>query len=281
MKIVRTPAQIGRSTAGWRRRGLSVGLVPTMGALHEAHLSLVRRARRENDRVVVSIFVNPLQFGPEEDLARYPRPFGRDAELCRGAGTDALYHPSPAAMYGTGFATSVSVAGLSELHCGASRPGHFEGVATVVLKLLNQVRPDRLYLGEKDFQQLSVVRRMAADLDLGVEVVGCRLLRAPDGLALSSRNMYLSPERRAAAPALYAALKAAAAAARLRGAGPASVLRAGRAALSRAKAFRLDYLALVDEETLRPAERLGGRQRLLAAAWLGNTRLIDNLALRV
>ncbi|MDE2291790.1 MAG: pantoate--beta-alanine ligase, partial [Elusimicrobia bacterium] len=191
MRIVSSPAAVSRLSASWRRRGERVGFVPTMGALHSGHLSLIRRARRENARVVVSIFVNPTQFGPKEDLRRYPRPFRRDAALCRTAGADALYHPSPAGMYPPGFATFAEVAGLSEVLCGASRPGHFRGVATVVLKLLNQVRPDRLYLGEKDFQQLTLLRRLVRDLDLPVSVVGCRLVREPDGLALSSRNAYL------------------------------------------------------------------------------------------
>lgn len=281
MKITRSPAAISRLVASWHRRGLRVGFVPTMGALHQAHLSLMHRACRENDRVVVSIFVNPLQFGPKEDLSRYPRPFRRDAQLCRLAGVDALYNPGPAVMYSPGFGTSVSVDGLSELYCGASRPGHFRGVATVVLKLLNQVNPERLYLGEKDFQQLAIIRRMLADLDMRVRVIACRLMRCPDGLALSSRNAYLSPAERAVAPQLHAALRTAAAAARARGATPASVLRAGRTAIARTKAFRLDYMALVEGGSLAPARRLGPRQRLLAAIWLGNTRLIDNMPLGV
>lgn len=282
MKLVTAvPSRISREVASWRARGLRVGFVPTMGALHEGHASLIRRAVSENDRVVVSIFVNPLQFGPKEDLSRYPRPFAKDAALCRKEGAAALYHPSPAAMYAPGFRTHVEVEGLSELYCGASRPGHFRGVATVVLKLLNQVRPHTLYLGEKDFQQLTILRRLARDLDLGVAVVGCRLVRASDGLALSSRNAYLSGAERKAAPALYRSLKAGAAEARRAGATPASVVRAARAALSREKAFRRDYLVLVDEATLEPPRRLGGRMRLLAAARIGGTRLIDNLAVRV
>lgn len=277
MKLASTPSSIRSSVAGWRRKGESVGFVPTMGALHAAHMSLVERARRENDRVVVSIFVNPKQFGPKEDLSRYPRPFAADAALCRAAGADALYHPSPEAMYPEGFRTHAEVEGLSELHCGASRPGHFRGVATVVLKLLNQVAPDRLYLGEKDFQQLTVVRRMVADLDLPVKVVGCALMRAEDGLALSSRNAYLSPAERAAAPALHRALQEGVKEAARRGATPASVERAARAALARTPAFRLDYLTLVDERTLARPDTLAGPLRLLTASYLGNTRLIDNV----
>lgn len=281
MKLLTTPSAVRRQSAAWRRAGESVGFVPTMGALHAAHMSLVARARRENDRVVVSIFVNPAQFGPKEDLSRYPRPFAEDAALCRRAGVDALYHPSAGAMYPAGFRTWAEVAGLSEVHCGASRPGHFRGVATVVLKLLNQVAPDRLYLGEKDFQQLTVVRRLAADLDLPVKVVGCPLVRAEDGLALSSRNRYLTPEERAAAPALHRALEEGAREAARPGATPQTVERAARASLARTPAFRLDYLSLVDERTLARPESLRGPLRLLAAAFIGNTRLIDNLKVRV
>lgn len=281
MLVTAVPRRISEKVAAWRAQGLRVGFVPTMGALHEGHASLIRRAVRENDRAVVSVFVNPLQFGPKEDLSRYPRPFAEDAALCREEGAAALYHPAPQAMYAPGFRTHVEVEGLSELYCGASRPGHFRGVATVVLKLLNQVRPHALYLGEKDFQQLSILRRLSRDLDLGVEVVGCRLVRAPDGLALSSRNAYLSESERRAAPALYRALKAGAQEARRRGATPGSVAAKARAALASEKAFRRDYLVLVDEETLLPPARLAGRMRLLAAAWIGKTRLIDNMAVRV
>lgn len=281
MKTVTTPRSIRTLTSRWRTKGESVGFVPTMGALHEAHMSLVARARKENDRVVVSVFLNPMQFGPKEDLSRYPRPFAQDAALCRKAGADALYHPAPGAMYPAGFCTHAEVEGLSDVHCGASRPGHFRGVATVVLKLVNQVAPHRLYLGEKDFQQLSVVRRMVADLDVPVKVVGCALVRADDGLALSSRNAYLSPAERAAAPALHRALQEGGKEARRRGATPETVERAARAALARTPAFRVDYLTLVDERTLARPASLAGPLRLLTAAFIGNTRLIDNLPMRV
>lgn len=281
MKTLTTPSSIRSLTASWRKKGESVGFVPTMGALHAAHMSLVARARKENDRVVVSVFVNPKQFGPKEDLSRYPRPFAQDAELCREAGADALYHPAPEAMYPEGFCTHAEVEGLSDVHCGASRPGHFRGVATVVLKLLNQVAPHRLYLGEKDFQQLSVVRRMVADLDVPVKVVGCALVRAEDGLALSSRNAFLTPTERAAAPALHRALAEGAREGARRGATPETVERAARAALARTPAFRLDYLTLVDERTLARPAALSGPLRLLTAAFIGNTRLIDNLPVPV
>lgn len=281
MRLAATPTSIRNLTAAWRKKGETVGFVPTMGALHEAHMSLVARAKEENDRVVVSVFVNPMQFGPKEDLSRYPRPFAKDAALCRKAGADALYHPTPEAMYPEGFRSHAEVSGLSDVHCGASRPGHFRGVATVVLKLVNQVAPHRLYLGEKDFQQLTIVRRLFADLDVPVKVVGCALVRAEDGLALSSRNAYLSPAERAAAPALHRALQEGAREAARPGATPETVERAARSSLARTPAFRLDYLTLVDERTLARPAALSGPLRLLTAAFIGNTRLIDNLPVRV
>ncbi|MDE2040444.1 MAG: pantoate--beta-alanine ligase [Elusimicrobia bacterium] len=261
----------------WREQGLSIGLVPTMGALHEGHASLIRRARRGNDRVVVSIFVNPAQFGPGEDYARYPRALSRDLALCRRCGADAVYHPGVSQVYPEGFSTAVQVSGLSERLEGKFRPGHFRGVATVVLKLLETTRPERAYFGEKDYQQLTLVRRMASDLDLGVAIVGCPTARQPDGLALSSRNAYLSPRERALAPAIHAALVAARGLAR-GGASPKAVERRARARiLASIPQARVDYVELVDARTLRPAERARGRLRLLAAVWLGKTRLIDNI----
>lgn len=280
MKLVRSPRAMASLAARWRARGLSVGFVPTMGALHAAHRSLLRRARRENDRLVVSVFVNPAQFGPKEDFARYPRPFRRDAAACRAERTDALYHPAPGAIYPPGYGSFVEVPGLGAPLCGRFRPGHFRGVATVVLKLLESVRPDRLYLGEKDYQQLLVLRRMARDLGLPVRVVGCPTIRASDGLALSSRNAYLSPEERARAPRLYGALRAGAAEAKRRGATPASVRRRMRRALGIPGA-RVDYLEIVDAESLARPARLKGKLRLLGAVRIGNTRLIDNLGLLV
>ena len=195
---------------GWRAKRLSVGFVPTMGALHAGHLSLLRRARRENKVLVASVFVNPTQFGPKEDLSRYPRPFKKDAALCRAAGVDVLFHPSPGGLYPPGFGAWVDVPALSATLCGPFRPGHFRGVATVVAKLFNLARPTRAYFGMKDFQQLAVIKRMAKDLDLPVRVVPCPTVREADGLAMSSRNAYLSPAERAAAARVPAALRAAA-----------------------------------------------------------------------
>jgi pantoate--beta-alanine ligase len=254
-----------------------VGFVPTMGALHAGHLSLIARALQDDDRVVVSIFVNPMQFGPKEDYARYPRPLRKDAALCRAAGAHALYRPSAAAMYPAGFRTRVEVEGLGEVLCGRFRPGHFSGVATVVLKLLNQIRPHRLYLGEKDYQQLAVLRRMAADLDLPVRVVGCPTVREPDGLALSSRNVRLSRSERLLAPGLHDALLAGAV--RRRGATLAALRGRMRRAARLIPRARLDYLEVVDARTLERPARIRGRLRLLGALRLGKTRLIDNIPL--
>ena len=267
--LVRTPAALARLVAGWRARGHTVGFVPTMGALHAGHGTLVRRAARECGRVVASVFVNPLQFGPNEDYGRYPRALPADRRLVAAHGGHAVYAPSVEAMYPEGFRTHVEVEGLSELYDGRYRPGHFRGVATVVLKLFNQVRADRAYFGEKDYQQVVILETMVRDLDVPVRVVRVPTVREKDGLALSSRNAYLTPEQRAAAPALRAALAAGAAKAR-RGAPAAVVSAAVRAALARTP-LKLQYAAV--------ARDLGLAPRLLAAAYLGKTRLIDNIAL--
>lgn len=279
-RVIARRAQMTALAASWRKKGESTGFVPTMGALHEGHAALIRRARRENDRVVVSVFVNPAQFGPKEDFSRYPRSFAADSKLCAACGADAVYHPSPDEVYPEGFATSVEVRGLSELLCGRFRPGHFRGVATVVLKLLETVRPDRAYFGEKDFQQLVIIRRMVQDLGLPVSIVGCPTVREKDGLALSSRNAYLKPSERAAAPDIYATLKLGSELATARRAGlrPARLIsRLRREILRRIKGVQIDYISLVDSATLEDAKALEGNLRLLAAVWIGKTRLIDNV----
>lgn len=260
----------------WQRRGLSIGFVPTMGALHEGHASLIRRARRETDRIVVSIFVNPLQFGPKEDFRRYPRTLDEDRVLCRREGVHAIYLPDAAAMYPKEFKTSVEVRGLSELLCGKFRPGHFKGVATVVLKLLEAVRPDKAYFGEKDFQQLAILRRMAEDLNLPARVVGCPTAREKDGLAMSSRNRHLSPAERSQASLLHASLAGAAGRARA----PEELVARARRGILRIPKVKIDYVALVDGQTLEPAKSLRGSLRLLAAIRMGKTRLIDNVPIR-
>ncbi len=268
-------AALRRQVAAWRGAGERVALVPTMGALHVGHLALVAEARRIG-RAVASIFVNPTQFGPNEDFARYPRDVEADLARLGEGGADAAWTPDVATMYPPGFATRISVEGVSEGLCGAFRPGHFAGVATVVTKLINQVRPDVALFGEKDYQQLQVIRRAVADLDLAVEIRGVPTLREADGLALSSRNRYLDPAERAVAPNLHAVLNAVAAAART-GAETAPAIAEGATTLE-AAGFQVQYLAVCDAGSLRPLERVAGPARVLAAAYLGRTRLIDNVA---
>lgn len=263
------------TVAGWRRAGETVALVPTMGALHEGHLTLIAEAKRLASRVVVSIFVNPTQFGPSEDFSRYPRDVAADLAALAGAGADAAWTPDVATMYPAGFATRIEVAGLTDGLCGPLRPGHFSGVATVVTKLLNQVRPDIALFGEKDFQQLQVIKRVVADLDMAPEIRGVPTIREVDGLALSSRNRYLSAEERRRAPTLHGVL--ADIAAKARDGGPvAGPVAEGVAALE-AAGFAVQYLTVCDAATLAPVERVTGPARVLVAATLGRTRLIDNV----
>ena len=259
--------------------GARVALVPTMGALHAGHLALVAEAKRRADRVVATIFVNPLQFGPGEDLDRYPRQEAADSELLEQSGCDLLWMPSAGDMYPKGFATTVSVRGLGECWEGEARPGHFDGVATVVARLLLAVKPDVALFGEKDFQQLAVIRRMAEDLGLGIEIVGVPTVRDVDGLALSSRNAYLSADERKRAVALPQAL-AAARDAILSGEPVDAALAAAKDAMRAAGFTCIDYVALVDAGTLEPLDEPRGVMRLIAAATIGGTRLIDNIAVQ-
>jgi pantoate--beta-alanine ligase len=279
VQTIRRLAELREAVARFRAEGASVALVPTMGALHAGHMALIEAARRPGQRVVASIFVNPRQFGANEDLSRYPRREGADARMLAEAGCDLLWAPEVEEMYPDGFATTVSVSGVSEGLDGAARPGHFDGVATVVAKLFGQVRPDQAFFGEKDFQQLAVVRRMVVDLDLdlGIEVVGVPTQRDDDGLALSSRNIYLDEGERARAVALPRALGEAARAIE-RGNDPQVALAEARTALI-AAGFDVDYLALADAETLSLDPDSSRPRRLLAAARIGSTRLIDNLAI--
>lgn len=277
VQIIRNLSTLYDALAAIRADGARIAMVPTMGALHDGHMALVREAGARADAVVASIFVNPTQFGANEDLDAYPRQEAADAALLRAAGVALLWAPTVAEMYPLGFATNVHVAGVSEGLCGAARPGHFDGVATVVTKLLGQVRPDVALFGEKDFQQLAVIRRVVADLNLRVEIVGVPTERASDGLALSSRNAYLSDSERAAAVALPRALVQAAEAMRA-GTPVATALAAVEAELTEAGFARIDYVSLCDADSLAPADSLDRPVRLLAAARLGTTRLIDNIA---
>lgn len=274
MQTVRQIDDLRQALDAFRGEGARLAFVPTMGALHDGHMALVEAAKRAGTRVIVSIFVNPIQFGPNEDLGKYPRREQADSRMLANAGVDLLWMPTPEIMYPQGFATSVRVAGVSEPLDGAHRPGHFDGVATVVSKLFHQVRPDVALFGEKDWQQLQVIRRMVADLDMRVEIQGVPTQREDDGLALSSRNAYLMPEDRARAVALPRALGAAAKAIGEGGDREAALAHA-RDSLT-AAGFKLDYVALVDAESLGdPVE--GRAMRLLAAARIGGTRLIDNV----
>lgn len=275
MQTIRQLDLLRRGIADLRADDSRIALVPTMGALHAGHMALVEAARRPGTRVVASIFVNPRQFGANEDLSRYPRKETADTRMLSEAGCDLLWMPPVEVMYPVGFATNISVSGVSEGLDGAARPGHFDGVATVVAKLFNQVRPDIAYFGEKDFQQLAVVRRMAADLDMGVDIVGVPTQREDDGLALSSRNIYLDEGDRARAVALPRALGVAARAMG-KGEDPVAALATARETLV-AAGFAIDYVELVDAETLNTGDPARPR-RLVAAARLGAIRLIDNLA---
>jgi pantoate--beta-alanine ligase len=276
MQIIRRLSDLPAALLPWRETGQTIALVPTMGALHAGHMALIDAARAEADRVVASIFVNPLQFGPTEDLDKYPRREAEDARLLEQGGCDLLWMPTADQLYPPGFATTISVSGVSERWDGAARPGHFAGVATVVAKLFTAVRPDKAFFGEKDFQQLAVIRRMEADLGLGVDVRGIATVRDADGLALSSRNAYLSADERARALALPQSLEQAGEAI-LGGKPVQAALDDASRKLVDAGFSRIDYVALVDSATLEPLDKPAGEMRLIAAAVIGTTRLIDNV----
>jgi pantoate--beta-alanine ligase len=261
--ILRSIAELRRTVNSWRKDGATVGLVPTMGALHDGHLSLVRRAREQCSKAVVSIFVNPTQFGPNEDFNRYPRDLTGDANKLATVGADAIFAPEVVEMYPPGAATTVTVSFLTEGLCGPFRPGHFQGVATIVTKLLLQCLPDAAFFGEKDYQQLQVIKQLARDLDVPVRIEPVATYRENDGLAMSSRNAYLKPEERKLAPLVYKVLTAATAR------GKQELLQAGFA--------RIDYLDVVDASTLKLIEHAEQPARVAAAAFLGQTRLIDNV----
>ncbi len=274
--VVSTEGPLRQAVAAARRAGKTVGLVPTMGALHAGHVSLIDAARAADGFVVVSIFVNPTQFGPKEDFSRYPRPLERDLEMCAAAGVDLVFTPDAATMYPPGFRTFVEVQELSDVLEGASRPGHFRGVATVVLKLFNLVQPDRAYFGQKDAQQVRIIQQMVRDLNVPVEVVVRPTVREPDGLALSSRNQYLDADQRREAVALNQALEEAEAAIRAGERDPTVIERTMAHRIAEAAGAVLDYAVAVDAETLKPVAPLQGTILLALAVRFGATRLIDN-----
>lgn len=276
MKIVNTINEVREAVKAWHKQGLTVGLVPTMGYLHEGHASLIARASKENDRVVVSDFVNPIQFAPNEDLASYPRDIDRDAKVCEENGADIIFHPTPEEMYHKDFSTFVDITGPSEELCGKSRPIHFRGVCTVVSKLFLIASPDRAYFGQKDAQQLAVIKRMVRDLNFDIEIVGCPIIREADGLAKSSRNTYLSPEERKAAVILHKALEK----------GKELVLNGEKSAkavidtvtqiINSEPLAKIDYVQVVDFPNIKVIEDINGDILTAVAVYIGKTRLIDN-----
>lgn len=280
MQLIETVQGIREAVSAARRAGKKVGFVPTMGYLHEGHLTLMREARRECDYVVVSIFVNPTQFGPNEDFDRYPRDLERDMKLCATVPVDAIFHPTVAEMYpGTASTTSVKVSQLTEGLCGASRPGHFDGVATVVTKLFNIVKPDVAYFGQKDAQQVAVIRRMAFDLNMDLEIRPVPTVREADGLAMSSRNIYLTPEQRQGALVLSRSLRMAQERVAAGERDMAALLADMKAMIVAEPLATIDYVAIVDYDSLQPVERLEGKALAALAVRFGKTRLIDNCVL--
>ena len=278
MGLIRTltKKEVKEKVREWKKEGASIGLVPTMGYLHEGHASLIRKAVEQNDHVIVSDFVNPIQFGPKEDLATYPRDFEADCALVESLGADLIFHPSPEEMYEPDFCTHVNVDVLTKGLCGARRPVHFGGVCTVVSKLFHISEADRAYFGQKDAQQLAVVRRMARDLDMDIEIIGCPIIREEDGLAKSSRNTYLSPQERKAAPILHKALTRGQEMIE-NGEKDASKVKAKVSAIISSEPLaRIDYVDIVDWNQLQPVETTDGPILCAVAVYFGSTRLIDN-----
>lgn len=275
-QIITTISEMRAQVRAWRRAGESVGLVPTMGYLHEGHQSLIERSVADNDRTVVSVFVNPTQFGPNEDLESYPRDLDHDVELVARAGADVVFHPEPEEMYFSDRCTTVHVEGLGSELCGKSRPIHFDGVCLVVSKLLNIVVPDRAYFGQKDAQQLLIVRRMVRDLSIGADIVGCPIVREADGLAKSSRNTYLSPDERAAAVVLSRSLARGRAVAEAGERSAEAVRAAIRAELATEPLAEPEYVEVVDTDTVSPVDVIAGEVLVAIAVRIGTTRLIDN-----
>ena len=276
MDICYTIKDVRERVNAWKREGLTVGFVPTMGYLHEGHKSLMEAARANNDKVVVSVFVNPMQFGPNEDLESYPRDFEKDSALCESVGVDLIFHPEPKEMYSDGFCSYVDMNGLTTELCGKSRPIHFRGVQTVVLKLFNIVKPDRAYFGQKDAQQLAVIKRMVKDLNVDTEIVGCPIVREADGLAKSSRNTYLNPDERKAALILSRSLKLGRELIENGETDSNAVIKAITDSINTEPLAKIDYVDVVDFDTITPVDRIGKSVLVAIAVYIGKTRLIDN-----
>lgn len=278
MELVTTVEEVRSRVKQWKKEGLTVGLVPTMGYLHDGHKSLIDRAVKENDRVVVSDFVNPTQFGENEDLGSYPKDIERDSKLCEEAGAALIFHPAPEEMYAPDYCTFVDMNKLTDVLCGKPRPIHFSGVCSVVSKLFNIVTPDRAYFGQKDAQQLAVIRRMVRDLNFGIEIVGCPIVREPDGLALSSRNTYLNTEERKAALVLSQALKLGK---DMMESGETDAVKIRKAMvehIEKEPLARIDYVEIVDADSLESVQKIENKVLTAMAVYIGNTRLIDNFS---
>lgn len=276
MDICYTIKDVRECVNAWKKDGLSIGFVPTMGYLHEGHKSLMQAARTNNDKVVVSVFVNPMQFGPNEDLESYPRDFEKDSALCESVGVDLIFHPEPKEMYADGFYSYVDMNGLTTELCGKSRPIHFRGVQTVVLKFFNIVKPDKAYFGQKDAQQLAVIKRMVKDLNVDTEIVGCPIVRESDGLAKSSRNTYLNPDERKAALILNRSLKLGKDMIENGETDAKAVIKAITDNINTEPLAKIDYVDVVDFDTITPVDKIGKSVLVAIAVYIGKTRLIDN-----
>lgn len=281
IEIINTVKSTAATVSAWKKQGLSVGLVPTMGYLHEGHLSLIKKAVEENDRVVVSIFVNPIQFAPNEDLETYPRDLQKDTQLCENAGANVIFHPEPQEMYPNGFSTHIIMDGLTKELCGKTRPTHFGGVCTVVSKLFNIVKPDKAYFGQKDAQQLAIIKRMVQDLNYDIEIVGCPIVREADGLAKSSRNTYLNADERKAALILSQAINLGKQMVADGERSSAAVIKAMTDKINSEPLAKIDYVNIVNALTIEPIDIISGEVLTAIAVYIGKTRLIDNFMITV
>ncbi|MGN0394074.1 MAG: pantoate--beta-alanine ligase [Coprococcus sp.] len=276
MVILKTIDEVRKQVKSWKKEGLSVGLVPTMGYLHEGHQSLIKKSVEQNDKTVVSVFVNPMQFGPNEDLESYPRDLDADAKLCEATGADIIFNPEPDEMYSDGFCSFVNMTGLPDALCGLTRPVHFKGVCTVVTKLFNIVTPDRAYFGQKDAQQLAIIMRMVKDLNMDIEVVGCPIIREEDGLAKSSRNIYLTPEERKAAVILSKAVKEGQRMIECGERDAGTILDVMKSMIKSEPLADIDYVEMVDMDTMKSIDKVEGHVLCAMAVRFGKARLIDN-----